>query len=126
MEELEERSTIAYSDERMRAIELVEKRSQRKAAEPQIVESERLDAIDALEAKRRKVEAEQYRYKEFEDSGDSGRFSAIQLLELRREQANRKADRNIQERPQSSAISDLEFRLLAMEEERRQLSQDVS
>ena len=28
----------------------------------------------------------------------SGRFSAIQLLELRREQANRKADRNIQER----------------------------
>ena len=29
-------------------------------------------------------------------------------------------------RPQSAAISDLEFRLLAMEEERRQLSQDVS
>ena len=28
-------------------------------------------------------------------------------------------------RPQSSAISDLEFRLLAMEEERRQLTQNV-
>merc|ERR1719334_1713903 len=139
-----------------------------------------------MEAKRRKVEAELYRYKEFEDT-DSGRYSAIQLLELRREQANRKADRNIQEReipsaitaleiqlqhvenerrkildstddaninldaiaslearrqqieakyhdiyqpddarPQSAAISDLEFRLLAMEEERRQLSQDIS
>ena len=32
--------------------------------------SERLDAIDALEAKRRKVEAEQLRYKDFDDGSD--------------------------------------------------------
>jgi len=92
----------------MRAIELLEKRSQRTVAEPQIVESERLDAIDAMEAKRRKVEAELYRYKEFEDT-DSGRYSAIQLLELRREQANRKADRNIQERYVSHKTHNISF-----------------
>ena len=32
--------------------------------------SERLDAIDAIEAKRRRVEAEQSRYKDFDDSFD--------------------------------------------------------
>merc|ERR1712142_580370 len=82
--------------------------------------SERLDAIDALEAKRRKVEAELYRYKEFEDT-DSGRYSAIQLLELRREQANRKADRNIQEREIPSAITALEIQLQHVENERRKI-----
>merc|ERR1712142_1241205 len=66
MEELEERSTIAYSDERMRAIELLEKRSRRTAAEPQIVESEfteaRLKALEALEnrhAKRMQLQQQQ-------------------------------------------------------------------
>merc|ERR1739838_951024 len=88
--------------------------------------SERLDAIDAIEAKRRRVEAEQSRYKDFDDSFDSSRLSAIQLPELRREQANRKVERNTKERPQSSAISDLEFRLLAMEEERKQLIDNVN
>merc|ERR1739838_430901 len=88
--------------------------------------SERLDAIDAIEAKRRRVEAEQSRYKDFDDSFDSSRLSAIQLLEPRREQANRKVERNTKERPQNSAISDLEFRLLAMEEERKQLIDNVN
>merc|ERR1711974_7043 len=51
--------------------------------------SERLGAIDALEAKRRKIEADQTRQREFDDSYESERLNAIQLLELRREQANR-------------------------------------
>merc|ERR1712002_812628 len=50
-------------------------------------------------------------------------------LEARRQQIEAKYHDIYQpddDRPQSAAISDLEFRLLAMEEERRQLSQDVS
>merc|ERR1712002_131278 len=49
-EEVEERSTIAFSDERMRQLEQLEKRSQKSSIpQTQVVESERLDAIDALE-----------------------------------------------------------------------------
>merc|ERR1712168_159185 len=121
-EEVEERSTIAFSDERMRQLEQLEKRSQKSSIpQTQVVESERLDAIDALEAKRRKVEAEQLRYKDFDDGSDSSRLSAIQLLELRREQANRKVERNTKERPQSSAITALEIQLQHIENERRKI-----
>merc|ERR1712142_264644 len=83
--------------------------------------SERLDAIDALEAKRRKVEAEQLRYKDFDDGSDSSRLSAIQLLELRREQANRKVERNTKERETPSAITALEIQLQHIENERRKI-----
>merc|ERR1711970_646566 len=87
----------------------------------QVVESERLDAIDALEAKRRKVEAEQLRYKDFDDGSDSSRLSAIQLLELRREQANRKVERNTKERETPTAITALEIQLQHIENERRKI-----
>merc|ERR1711990_171007 len=101
-------------EERMKAIETVEKRSA-SAANYSVAASgmadERLDAIDALEAKRRKVEAEQLRYKDFDDGSDSSRLSAIQLLELRREQANRKVERNTKERETPSAITALEIQL---------------
>jgi len=72
-EEMEERSTIAYMDERMRQIEMLEKRSQKSSVnQTQIGESEfstdRMKALEALETRHEK----RSKHQKHEDSVDEG------------------------------------------------------
>merc|ERR1711990_659557 len=90
-EEVEERSTIAFSDERMRQLEQLEKRSQKSSIpQTQVVESEfsseRMKALEALETRHEKRvrHHEQQKIQTTKVSMSEERVKAIQALETKK------------------------------------------